>query len=483
LWDRIEPDYCDEPYVNGSGTPDYIAVEWRYRGYGQPVDPFEVPHVVPAAKLEIYQTKFNKLYAGKRPEFDNPGYAIVTPGQWEGYGDTAGQQYDARRVVGGVITDNYPHIDYTKITNKVLKLFVGSGTVFNGTYPATTGSTRVETSVMVDNYWEVLNVKYLDADWGKVGYFDDDVEVFFTDPGTGLGTGTSSVPNGVKVFKALRESEVTFEVTYGDGTKETLTVDEFLGNSEWFYKQYGLGPALSGSNFMQSMIWGSDFLKVAPGNVSILRYYADERDPAEGEPNIEQAWRVFLDYAPWAYQSDATISHVAVPVSLFIWENEFEAESLGNNPGLWTNGGSATNGERPFTAAAPGGQSEIDAIAKKWRLDGTYSNDTYGEKHKKITVTERMFYDGYGYASMIGMQSATSSIDAALANGSYVGQLIMTQLGSNNSMWNYSGNFNGWTNSIQSGVVFTNYELPIYYREVYLQDVDDGILVDLQGRW
>jgi len=477
LWDRIEPDYCDEPYQQpgGVGDPGYSPIEWRYRGYGQPVDPFEVPWIVPAARLEIYQTQLPTLYAGKRPEFENPGYAVILNDPWIGYGDTAGPNSGAARKVGGVITDNYPHIDYADVTRKILTLYIGGATA----------GTKISTSVNLTNYYGVANVKFASADWGKVGYFDDDVEVFFTDPGTGFGTGTSSVPNGVKVFKALRESEVTFLVTYDDGSEETLTVDEFLGNSEWFYKQYGLGPALSGSNFMQSMIWGSDGLKLAPGNVSILHYYADVRDPREGDPDLEQAWRVALDYAPWRFSTDATISQVYVPVSLYLWQNEFEAVQVGNNPGLWTDGGPSigTNGPRQFssTARSSSSETEIDAIAKKWTLSGLYSNDTLGDKYKTIKVTEQMFYDGYGYASMIGMQSATTSINLVFASNSYRGSEIMTQLGSNNSMWNYSFKL-GWGDSIGPGVLFTNYELPIYYREVYLQDEDDGIFVDLQGR-
>jgi hypothetical protein len=92
-----------------------------------------------------------------------------------------------------------------------------------------------------------------------------------------------------------------------------------------------------------------------------------------------------------------------------------------------------------------------------------------------------MFYAGYAVASYKGATgSVVADIIPFMAAGSIsVNRLIKVQLGSNNSMWNYSVNF-GKASTLGESDWVSDFPLPFYYRESYSEDPEEGFAINLR---
>jgi len=496
-WENLNPQFCDVPSYQGvdktgldSAAATYAAggaiskdVDLYYTGFNTAIK-VKVPHVVPVDKIELSQPPSRVLYADVRPEFEKAQFDLVLEHEWVAYvnGKLIPDQKPYR--VRQYMTDVYPVVDYTNASNKTLKVSIGTGT------------SQRSTTWLLDNYYEVYQVLFRkgSADWTKGGkyngFYDDDIDVFF-DPSvvtaTGIAAGTVSA-DPTRVLPELRKTGIEFDVYYvGLDQPKTITLDQFIGNARWYSQQRGID--ISSDAYMREMVVGTTGLKVADSSdVYILRL-------GEADPDDENMWEIWLDYAPWILNKQANVNRVIVPVQVFGWEGDIQAElkkvggSFVNNPVL-----DAKQAERQLsTGSTPYERDELEAIAASWTLTASYSNGELSKQpsRKPVKLTERIFYDGfYGvslanlYEISFGHVSAWSSlVNQKVEPLAADPDVIQTQLVGGMSAYNSSYLMApSRTNSIQINETFRNYVLPVYYRGEYIYDTDDGIRVDLIGK-
>jgi len=473
LWANLQGSYCDEAWDRNSAAinDDYIAT-LMYKG-STTTTQLPISHVVKATRLEFSQNELDTWYSDERPKFDGLEYNVYYAKGWAGYGSTskAGELNPDKRIYQKMDV-GYPKIDYTDASKyKSLRVFIGVGT------------NTAETVFKIKNFYEVFDVNFDSAEWLKGGaqgngYFDDDVLLFY-DP---KGVNGLRAADPYKVYAELKKSNVKFKINYADGdgkkiegSEKILDMDQFVANSVWYYNQIGLGSTSLGGNYstyMHGLVAKDDGFGSWMGNnnVSVLKTNATTEN--EGQ------WRLVLTYAPLAFGKKADTTTGYVPIEIFEFD-EAERSRLGNNPFLKSkdSAGAFTTIDDP---------DEFASILRKWELTATYSYEGSDksfpkDRTKKLTLTEDMFYQGYWVAStVIGGTSRAQAIRmAGQGSSSSAAQQVLIQLGSESVGWNYWGKFNK-TNSIQSGEYLTDFPLPLYYRGTFLDDVDEGILIDFE---
>jgi len=471
--------FCDEAWDGYTNGP-YKKLQLSYKGTTFQV-PIDIPHIVKGDKFEFYQLDFLEWYSDERAKLGGTKYAVIFNEGWTGWGPNKGsaaKPNQEKRVLSEA-TSMYPKVDYKRASDgNALYVFIGEKAGHNT-------DDYLETTVKVDKYYEAKEVKYVDADWKAGDFRDDDVAAFFTDDAID--------PN--KVFDALKKSSVKFEVTYRDtknniGKTKSLTAYEFLENSRWYYEQRGLKSMTLGdySTFMRDRIQSFDELVLpSNGTTSILNV---GKGITEGETDelYETAWRVYLDYAPLPYNTQAGFL-IEVPVQVWSFEGDVQSQRrVSGNPLLESDG--ATPVKAGFTAPGPGTRGEFLGIADRWELTAEYSNPRLGSNvRKSIPLTERMFFDGYGVASYMASEDVSMAQGAlSVGNLSYgYGNDISTALtGGNTSWWNTSANF-GKNSYLAANEPLKNFPLPLFYRGEALintarEEEAEGILVDLIGK-
>jgi len=487
---------CDEPWdrwgsaggwtTNTARNEDYTKIKLGYKGTTLTAQ-LRIPHIVPADRIEILQPALPNWYADQRPRFDELQYQynVIFNEGWQGWPDQAKSGDYARypnpleRKLGYMTTD-YPKVDYrdANAIQKTLWVYIGEDDPDYDTNKE--GDSVIETALKINNYFEPFDIKFAGAEWEKggrtgKGFFDDDVDVFFN--------AGSTVPDAFKVIDQFKKSNVKFDIDYmGDnGAKVTkgMSMEDFYANSQWYYDQKNLGPGtLFGnySTFMQRIVYESKGYTSYPGEAKVLVVGDDTDD------KLESAWSVWLQYAPIAYYKYGGTDVVKVPVELYVYD-EAVAKSLGETPWI-DNAGAYTTATAFRSPANNNGRSDFDAIAYKWVLEGSYENTNLNPKKqtKDIALTKEMFYMGYNVASAAGQTARAYAINAA-GQGSYSAATngVLMQLGANDSMWNYSGNFDRET-ALQTGQFVTDFPLPFYYRGDYrdARDDDESILINIR---
>jgi hypothetical protein len=496
LFTNLIADFCDKAY-DGWGTgvtppatpqgaaPGYAPVTLTYKG-SNVFATLRIPHVEKAERLEFVQDHNNLpvWYVDKRPQFAGEKYNVYYPVGWKGWGDTAGDHKEITRRLETASVD-YPKVDYTNASKeKVLTAYIGSDTPTND---------LVIGKYLISKYYQVTKVEFDSADWlaagvykdslGIGGFFDDDVDAFYSD-------GDFTKPDPIKVFDQFKKASVKFKVTYNNGEdSRVMDTYEFVANTEWFYNQSGLGAGADAAytdykTYMRSKILTSDGVdKDIRGGTSVFKF----------DPNFEEQWRILVDYSPWSYNNSASGTAANVPIDMYLWDDALEAKPVGSRPVMW-----AQQDEWSFTpdASVSSGYSEFESLKNSWQLIGSYTNTKYKAATKPIKLTPQMFYYGYfgaswagdptRYQGRLGQNSGWTSLNDVVTNGAALAgftetQKIKTQLiGGTSLAFNSSTKFDGWNNSVGLNQYLSEYPLPVYYRGERLDD-EDGITVDLVG--
>jgi len=356
------------------------------------------------------------------------------------------------------------------------------------------GTNNVSTDFGV-NYYGVAGVKFADANWKE--YFDDDIEKFYTKDAKGY----YSV-DPIKVFDALKKSNVKFEVSYlGSDRKETITAEQYVANNQWYYGISTSGQGISNIKMLEDLVVASDGVTWQRGNMtraglanssltqglaSVLWYGQDEDN--------EESWRVRLNYIPWSFNNSADYTQVDVPIPLYLFE---ELELVNKAPGV-TN----ITLEGWNDAKGQGGiqmdPAVLDAIAKRWDLVGVYVSGR-SQARKTIGITSAIIYGGFygrsvemmggagaqsGWASLnywqFGVLDAPNAVTtgAAGTNAVNVGKTPANLWYPNTASVGYDS-IRGVP--LASGEIRRDFYLPLYYRGQKLID-DEGIGVDLVTR-
>jgi hypothetical protein len=290
-----------------------------------------------------------------------------------------------------------------------------------------TGGNVLTTSFKITNYYRVASLAYLSADW--LDYFDDGVGKFYS----------SGAIDEAKVHDEFKKSNVKFTVYYFGGKTRPLTMAEYIANDNW-YRTKGLG---SGTTPMfTTTIADHQGVGKDGYNVDVLTYDEDE-----------ETWYVALNYAPIEFSGNADIANTDVFVPVWIFNEEVtrdrKADAGPSNPTIKGTDGSA----RAMT------DGELDSIKTKWQLQASYGRGRL-TKTNPLAVTAQMLYDGY---EMFGLASGTSM--------AFTG-----------TTYNPDGTASGYIGAVASGKIGRNFPLPIYYRNAYISDEDETILVDIQGQ-
>jgi len=488
-WDNFYTGPCDEPWDGYEDHPGetYDKLSLQYLG-SKITAQLRIPHIVAADRIEFLQEAPDVMYADQRPQFEGIGYNMVFEEGWDGWPESR-KSTDTKKNPTyrpkGTMQASYPKVRYDTATavRKTYWVYVG-----DTTYTYRTKAAMVETPYTFKHYFEPFDITFAGAKWEqggseRKGFFDDDIEVFYTNTSVDV----------LKVIDQFTKSSVKFKVTYKDVEADTrlekeLSMEDFITNSQWYYDRLNQGPAAGGGNystFVAGLLKGTDGLRLTPdGNTSIFNYGADRVNPDDNE----QAWIVRLDYAPIAYSQQGARTPVDVPVQLYVLDDATVLR-LGGIPWVERKGNDLTTTVaqmgairdfRPVTANLRG---EFDVIADKWALTGSYTGSKFltpNKQDRTIPLTKQMLYAGYGVASWLGVNSTLTEITAQLGAGSVKAfpNQILTQVGANASMWNSSIKLN-YGHSLDDGDFITAFPLPLYYRELY-EEGEDGVLINLQ---
>ena len=481
--------YCDEPWDGYSETSPYTELSLQYLGTTI-VAELKIPHIVPADGIEFTQKAPDIMYSDQRPKFEGLEYNMIFKEGWDGWPEsrksTADKKNPTYRPLGTMVA-TYPKVRYDAATavRTTYWVYVGKDSY---TYKSKVdGKSMVETPYTFEHYYEPYDITFAGADWTKggsegKGFFDDDIAAFY---------GNATAPDVFRIIEQFKKSSVKFNVTYrgddGARVEKDMSMADFIDNSRWYYDQLNQGGGGGGtySTFVAGLLKNTDKLRLTPdGNTSILNYGEDK----DNDDN-ENAWRVWLDYAPIAYSQQAGGTAVEVPVQLYVF-SDAEVKRLGTNPWVERKGPTFETSvadmskARDFRDVQANLRGEFDAIADKWALTGSYEGNgkflNPSKQSRTIPLTKQMFYAGYGVASWLGMGSDQTEINNQLNNSSVKAfpHLILTQVGANASMWNYSVTLK-YGNSLDVGDFITAFPLPLYYRQLYEQG-EDGVLINLQ---
>jgi hypothetical protein len=552
------PPYCDVAYVN-AGTPgdpstyglgnDYgsSSVALTYKGSNVvSSNDLKIPMVVKADGVQVTRKNDAQVNwpSDSRPDFKNLQYNVYFENGYLGLGTKSIKgQPNKMKTEYYEMTSTYPHVDYGEAfeegvgRSKKITVFVGpeagtkvdtvpkGGATFTS-MEASYQNNRVETPVMIDNYYQIAGITPNGPASGV--FYDDDVPRFYKLDANGKPT---SDLDPDKVYKELVLAGVTFTVSYfptSDGKTyppRTITMQDFRDNSNWYARQVAKKP--DGSTYVHNMVPTSDEKDVRGGKdadgYDIYQVLITGKDSED-----DDVWRIGLDYAPLTYNQhgSTTVTWVKVPIYTFAGELEVTPSVQGTgNPLIKSFAGTKSVTPAPITdtrqnldrdganAAVKMLDEELELIQSKWVLKGVYEGRG-GTQRKELKLDKNMFYAGYygssaamdtvghgkgAWASMnpwdsklLRQERAASNVaigkndtPASVTDGTHENSIstaatnekFLPNFAWDKKYWNYSGNYN-FGSSAQSFETIHNFPLPIYYRGAYLQD-DTGILVDV----
>jgi hypothetical protein len=422
----------------------------------------KIPFVVAASAIDITQVNPVTWFSDQRPDVSGLTYNVAFEAGWSGMGarwtgttnGVATGPKTGYKKVAQPMTPVYPLIDYKDAErDKFLTAIVGR----DGTGKTGDKDNKVETTFGITNYYGVAAVEFAGFD-NPQNYFDDEVNVFFTN---------NSLDKN-KAYNELKKSGAKFKVSYfdpkGNGNKlsdktNTYTLDEFFANAQWYNARLGGNSAMA--YMIQSIIIGSD----STTDYKINAAYESMGNVFKlgGDENLDdgKSWFVRLDYTPWRYNTSGSQGQVNVPFEMYTFDGDiFAIKDVPGPVTIWGSFGTKAMDEQ-----------ELKAIKDKWHLEGTYAKEgVRGTIRKEIDLTAQMFYDGYfGASALNGWTSlntswATNKGTQFHPNASYGAGY--------NSMITAPGLIQG------SNGVRTDFSLPVYYRGGQAFD-DEGIIVDL----
>jgi hypothetical protein len=519
------PGYCDTAYYNDSSataTGDSNSdpstygqggfngkqahqLALGYKGSAAFSDELEIPMVVPASRLAVTQRNAGPVnwYSDARPDFSRLAYNVEFDEGWLGLGtkSVAGKPNTFIKTDEMPMVASYPNVDYGPLFDGSLKrtkkavVYIGA----DATSPWTNNRKSTGT-VNISNYYEIMGITANNTPTGQ--YFDDDINRFFKVDGEGKAQrDANNVPEAdvQKIYDLFVAGGVTFKVTYeGDGGDKTISMKEFVDNSNWYRRQQNKDPT---STYINELVLGNDGID-ARGIYETLRLGEDADD--------ETIWSVYLDYAPLAYSQQFGTTGVQVRVPIYSFANALSVEQRYPGtpyPEITTNIGDIDPTDSGAGKARAMTDRELDGLKRVWKLLGEYEGPG-GTAQKEITLTKDLFYAGYFGSSVVldtTKKNAWSSMnpwdskvmkntnyyisktktwyddnyqaDDYSINNAVLGAVFMPDMAFYKKAWNYSGNFNKNT-SAQAWDRIRSFPLPVYYRGAYLQD-DTGILVDV----
>jgi hypothetical protein len=481
------PGYIDRAGVNnGDLTLMYL---------GQAADAMTtkliLPKVIPVTKIEVTQDKQVAWFADQRPDFSGLTLDLTYEGTWDG-----GAKYVRKSQK---MTPAYPNVTYTDIQAKK-KVTVTVGPLVGGTTIASPNDSTTtnwennarSTDFPISAYYEVLGVTVKGI--GDYEYYDDNFSKFFNAGSTAVIRGNKSIyPNEIdpdKVYNELKASGVTFEVSYkGTEEKHTLTMDEFVANSKWYYEQQGLGNGVTVANtyMLDMIVAGSDGFKIETtrdgvpvgGGARIFNIIADD----------ELTWNVHLEYAPGNYNTSASLAKVTVPLQMYIFGGDIRKKYNGPTE-VTIEGGDGLNATGTNLGIRQIHGSEVTAINQKWKLEGNYAKGR-DQKWKVIDITAQMFSDGWFGSSAVAIRDGLGGWASVATHGyqGITGGGGASVINDYNMSVNLNANYepylanNGLTSGFYSagkGQYARTFPLPVYYRGGYIEDdADSTITVDL----
>jgi len=450
------PGYCNEASYalpNPSTAPTYNETSDAKKmalGYiGQVVisNDLVIPWVVPASSLQITGNAPGEWFADERPDFTGLDYEVIFEEGWYPFASVSGGSTDKGKYkkVKETMTSSYPFTDISKIKdqNKV-SAYIGVPGSNSGV---------VSSSFGIANYYEVMGIEFAGADkWAD--YFDDDLGKFWDDAGDPKYVKLTSVQNEFK------KSGVKFNVFYKGGKQRTITMEQFIANDSW-YRSSGIGgtfsgigvPTMTGSGGTATgnlIGWASWRVTSLSDNTKIYNYNEDE-----------YTWLVTLEYAPAKYVNGndavATLSHVNVDIPIWAWAESIDRARVAN-----------TGTTNPLIKGVQSGGSprglasdEVKAINAKWQLVAKYERGR-DSTTRTMDITAPMIYNGYEYTKGGNLSTGTVFFP------NQGDPLFVEQVG-------------GRGTGLVSGEVGRNWPLPIYYRNVPLNDESESPLVDVLG--
>ena len=510
------PGYCDtawenaltpgDPSTYGKGAGAYLNgnLQLVYKGQVVPTDkPLTPPMVVAATAIQITQKTPIDWYADTRPDFDGLTYNVIFEAGWLGLG--AKSVKDVRndyKFFEHEMTAAYPKAFYKDAgLDKRINVYIGqlpaglggSGVPadYKGAIPASYGNVGVTTTFAVGNYYGVSGVELDGASWDK--YFDDDIELFFT----------NGKIDAAKVYEVFEKADVKFKVSYlGKNAKPVRTIPfkEYLANNAWYY---GLSANnAQGINYVTML----EDLIVLTDEVGFMSNTGRPREPYEigttigtitatktqgntsvlvygKDPDRDESWRIRLAYSPWNFDNAAAYTQFWVPIPLYLLD-DIAVRKVGLGPVTMF----GTNTPRSFKALVnvDARQSEFEAIKGKWELVGTYVSGR-AKATRVIPLKEEYFYAGY-YGASVAAQYKNSTNAAngwkALNDGTAVPGTTGYDVFHPNTSYGPM-TYDPITPTIASPGLTTyqlrsDFVLPLYYRSLNIID-DEGVLVDLFG--
>jgi hypothetical protein len=465
------PRYCDIAWAGTNGG--YTGIGLGYKGSTAVSTGLVLPKVVQADTLEITQTGVVEWYSDERPNFTGLTYNIGYQTDNFEVGDTKTNTneypYEKKALP---MTNAYPRVSYDKdiATNKRVTAIVGDP---SQALPSGGSLNTKYASFQIDKYYQVESVEFKGANFPP--YFDDDLSSFFS--GNSL--------DKSKVYSEFVKSNVKFLVTY-DGpssAKRTKEIDMagFRANMEWYYSQSGLGSVPNvgtASTFILERIvstsdgWGwNDASRPVVGGVPTVGWVSTYNFGTN--PDVEDEWAVWLEYAPRNFNTSATIG-VKVPVTMYLFTGDIVAKPKVTKPAAIIRDTALTPTARTFYAG------ELESIQTQWVLEGTYERASakVGSEKRDIKLSKDMFYSGFYGASWYNHsygRGATSALNN-FVGGASLDSMVATNLGTN--FLPFIGPDELTTIGLKSGQIRQNYPLPVFYRGGYLVD-EDSVLVNI----
>jgi hypothetical protein len=181
------------------------------------------------------------------------------------------------------------------------------------------------------------------------------------------------------LLNLVRDNDITFDVTYQNGTTRAITWAEFLVNRDYFFTQTGRDP-----NRFPLFVGMEGILEGASSGSAPMDYRDETRgllDYDEDDP----VWGFTLSYVGNVF-SDTHIVWVSVELPVFEFEGFREnnpVEILGPSPAIYQ------------LAARPQLASEIDgflrALNNRYRVWGVYSREGAPNRERAIPIVDPMF--------------------------------------------------------------------------------------------
>jgi len=450
------PGYCDTAWnysaTAGAGvnTVPYDKLQLYYKGQTAVSQQLLINRIYAATKIEITQASSVAWFSDQRPDFTGLTYNVI----FDGYAGVGSYKREALPM-----TAAYPKTDYKEVVDKKkLTVFVGpydssaytAANIMGVTSGGQYSGSWVKTDFYLANYYQVKAIEFKGMD--DAIFYDDDVTTFFT-------SAAGTTIDATNVYAQLKKYNVKFEVSYtGTDVTKSLTMDDFIANSIYYRNLTGLASGGNNSAYMlNAIVAATDPLVVDPtGNTSILRV----------DPDDEETWRIYLDYAPLRYNSSASQTIVPVSLSLYTFQQELRRVEGPGERFIWAS-------DNPRTMNT----DELNDIKTKWSLQGQYMKGRQ-TSYKAITLTPQMFYDGYAGTSY-GWNSLTTGINSYRT---YSGRVFFPNSSDVGGRWGlYSAADGSVSMKLKANQIGRDFPLPVYYRGGYLVDEDESVVVNLVG--